>query len=194
MAKKIVILQGHPDPDEQRFGRALADRYRTAAVQAGHEVSVIDIASLDFPILRSQADWKNGTLPPALRQAQQDLFAADHLVILFPLWLGTMPALLKGFLEQVLRIDGPLNAPDKDHMYARPLANKSARIVVTMGMPAMVFRWFFQAHGVKSLERNILGFCGAGPIRRSLIGSVETNPRSRERWLEKLSELGRTGR
>jgi len=194
MGKKIAILQGHPDPDARRFVRALADRYRTAAIQAGHEVSVIDVAGLDFPILRSQADWKSGVLPQSLRHAQQDLFSADHLVVLFPLWLGTMPALLKAFFEQILRIDGPLNDANSEQLYAKPLAKKSVRIVVTMGMPAMVFRWFFQAHGVKCLERNILAFCGAGPIRRSLIGSIEADPRSRRRWLEKVSELGRAGR
>ena len=61
------------------------------------------MAQLDFPLLRSQHDWHHTPLPPTLVTAQQDILWAQHLVLLFPLWMGDMPALLKGFLEQVAR-------------------------------------------------------------------------------------------
>ena len=77
----------------------------------------------------------------------------------------------------------------------RLLKGKTARIVVTMGMPAFIYRWFYGAHSLKSLERNILGFCGIGPIKESLIGMVEAPDNTRrEKWLEKLRTLGREGR
>ncbi len=50
------------------------------------------------------------------------------------------------------------------------LAGKSACVVITMGMPAFIYRWYFGAHGLKNLKRNILGFCGVGPIKDTLIG------------------------
>ncbi|HSF48541.1 MAG TPA: NAD(P)H-dependent oxidoreductase, partial [Burkholderiales bacterium] len=75
------------------------------------------------------------------------------------------------------------------------LAGKSARVVVTMGMPAFVYRWYFGAHSLKSLERNILGFCGIGPIKESLIGMIEApNSARRQKWLAKMRQLGRDGR
>jgi putative NADPH-quinone reductase len=75
------------------------------------------------------------------------------------------------------------------------LTGRSARIIVTMGMPALVYRWYFGAHSLKSLERNILGFVGIGPIRETLIGMVEAcSAARREKWLEKLRALGRAGR
>src|SRR3546814_10287671 len=76
---------------------------------------------------------------------------ADHLVILYPLWLGDVPALLKGFLEQILR---PGFAIDEGStgMSAKLLTGRSARIIVTMGMPAPIYRLFFRAHSLKSLE------------------------------------------
>ena len=71
---------------------------------------------------------------------------------------------------------------------------KSARIVVTMGMPALVYRWYFGAHSLRSFERNILGFCGIGPIRATLIGNVEDcGAARRARWLEQLHALGGKG-
>ena len=72
--------------------------------------------------------------------------------------------------------------------------NPSARIVVTMGMPALVYRWYFGAHGLKSLERSILGFCGIGPCRESLFGMVETaSPAKRARWIAGMRKFGAAG-
>lgn len=64
-----------------------------------------------------------------------------------------------------------------------------------MSMPALFYRWYFRAHSLKSLERNILGFCGIGPITESLIGMIESpDNANRERWLAKMRALGRAGR
>jgi putative NADPH-quinone reductase len=197
MQRKITVVQGHPDPAGGHYGHALAQAYIDGARAAGHEVRSIAVAHLDFPLLRTQHEWKCGALPDCLREAQQDLYWAEHLVIFFPLWLGTLPALLKGFLEQVLRVGGSEGVGNGQE-FARPLTGKSARIVVTMGMPARAFRWYFFAQGLKLLERNILAFCGAGPIRGSLIGRVEGMGEgravARQKWLEKMQALGRAGR
>ena len=64
-----------------------------------------------------------------------------------------------------------------------------------MGMPALAYRWYFGAHGLKSLERSILGFCGIRPIRESLFGMVEAaDDRKRERWLATMRTHGRGAR
>ena len=152
----------------------------------------IDLARLEFPLLRTKEDWDNGAPPDAVRGAQDTIGWADHLVIFYPLWLGTMPALLKAFLEQAFR-PGFAIGQGGSGSWKKLLTGKSARVVVTMGMPALVYRWFFRAHSLKSLERNILGFVGIGPIRETLIGTVEASAASRERWLAKLRALGSRG-
>ena len=195
MPKHIVIIQGHPDPSEERFCHALAESYEAGAKQAGHEVRQITIARLDFPLLRTQEDFMSGSPPPEITAAQQDIAWADHLVIVYPLWLGTMPAMLKGFLEQVFRPDFAFQIGGSSTSWGKKLKGKSARVVITMGMPAVVYRWYFGAHSLKSLERNILGFCGIGPIRESLIGMIETKKGDRRRkWLERMVSYGGEGR
>jgi putative NADPH-quinone reductase len=87
----ILIIQGHPDAGSRHFGHALADAYADAAGEAGHEVRRIDVASVDFPLLRSQQEWEHGELPPSLAPAQEAIRWSSHIVILFPLWLGTCP-------------------------------------------------------------------------------------------------------
>ena len=75
------------------------------------------------------------------------------------------------------------------------LSRKSVRIVVTMGMPAFVYRFIYLAHSLKSLERNILGFCGIGPAKDTLIGMVEAiGDDKRRKWLRRLEKLGQEGR
>jgi hypothetical protein len=62
-ARRILIIQGHPDRDGDHFCHALGDRYDAGARAAGHEVRRVDVARLDFPILRSKKEWDAGTLP-----------------------------------------------------------------------------------------------------------------------------------
>ncbi|HKJ09291.1 MAG TPA: NAD(P)H-dependent oxidoreductase [Gammaproteobacteria bacterium] len=195
MGKHITVIQGHPDPAPTHFGHALADAYVRGAQQAGHEVMRIAVAPMNLPLLRDKDEWEKGPVPPPVRAAQQAIGRADHLVLVYPLWLGTMPAVLKGFLEQALRPGFAVGEPGSGKPWKRLLAGRSARIVVTMGMPALFYRWFFRAHSLKSLERNILGFCGVGPIRASLVGMVETaDDRRRRRWLARMEALGRRAR
>jgi len=191
-ASRILIIQGHPDPAGQHFCHALADSYGGAATAAAREIRRLDVARLDFPILRSKNDWDTGDVPPGVAQAQRDIAWAEHLVLIFPLWLGGMPALLKGFLEQVLRPGFAIGAAQGE-AGAKLLEGRSARVVVTMGMPAFVYRWYFGAHSIRSLERNILRFVGIAPVHRSLIGLVEAKSGWRERWLTALARLGRRG-
>src|SRR4051812_44338216 len=80
-AKKVTILQGHPDPKGGHFGHALADAYARGASEAGHEVRRIEVARLDFPLLQSQAQWNDGPPPAILREAQSSIAWADHLVV-----------------------------------------------------------------------------------------------------------------
>jgi len=191
---RITLIQGHPDPRGGHFGHALADAYLLAATDAAHEVKTIEVARLEFPLLRSAEDWKSGTPARAILEAQEAIAWAEHLVIVFPLWLGDMPALLKGFLEQALRPGFAIGAAGAGRMPKKLLKGRSARIVVTMGMPAFFYRLYYRSHSVKSLKRNILGFCGLSPARASIVGTVEGGKRgARELWLAKMGTFGRAG-
>ncbi|MGC2856685.1 NAD(P)H-dependent oxidoreductase [Novispirillum sp. DQ9] len=189
--RRILVVLGHPDPEPGHLCRALADAYAAGVREGGHGVETLDLSLLDIPLLRSQHAFEHAAAPDSLRAAQDALLAADHLVLVFPLWLGTMPALVKAFLEQVLR-------PGVAFEYLPGgatrllLKGKSARVVVTMGMPAPVYRWWFLAHGIRGLERNILGFVGYRPVKETLFGLVKAaTPQRRAKWLEEMRALGR---
>jgi putative NADPH-quinone reductase len=193
MTRRIVLIDGHPDPNPERFCHSLARAYSDAAGSAGHEVRYLALSGMDIPLLRSAGEWMDGTPAPAVRDAQDAIGWADHLVIVYPLWLGAMPALLKAFFEQAFR-PGFAIPRGTQGLSDGLLKGKSARIVVTMGMPAWIYRWFFRAHSLKSFERNILKFVGIGPIRETLIGNVEGSAEKRAGWLETMRSLGTAGR
>lgn len=190
MSRRVLIIQGHPDPDAARFCRALAAAYAAGAAASGHALREIDVARLAFPVLRTKAEWQEQAPAADIAAAQEAVLWAEHVVILYPLWLGGMPALLKAFLEQLARPGFAFPAGERG-LSKGALKGRSARIVVTMGMPALVYRWWFGAHSLKSLERNILGFVGLGPIRDTVIGSVEAMDAARRAaWLDTLRGLG----
>jgi len=150
VGKRILIINGHPDPSSERFCAALALAYATGARAAGHEVRSLTLGTMDVPFLSSKAEFESGLPSGLIRAAQEDIRWCEHLVIVFPLWLGAAPARLKAFLEQVLRqgfafevfefdspspfpvqqpgelpVDAALGALRKDHPDTRALLIKS---------------------------------------------------------------------
>jgi putative NADPH-quinone reductase len=192
--RTIAIIQGHPDPAGGHLCHALADSYAAGAAGVGHQIRRIELAAIDIPFLRAKAEFEGGPLPPSLAHAAEAIRAADHIVLIFPLWLGTMPALVKAFLEQVMR-PGIAFEYQKKGWPKKLLKGRSARVIVTMGMPALLYRWFYFGHALRSLKRNILSFAGIGPVRQSLFGMVEgAKPERVRRWLDRMRALGAGGR
>ena len=189
--QRILVLQGHPDPAGGHLCHALAEAYVEAAQLGGHDVRMIDAASLDIPLLRSAREWNEAPRPPGLRPVQEALTWCEHVLILFPLWMGDMPARLKALFEQVGRPGfafpkGKLGLGGK-----KALAGRSARLIVTMGMPAIVYRVLYRSHSVKALKRNLLGFIGFAPIHETLIGRVEdASTKTRAGWMKTMREWG----
>jgi len=101
-------------------------------------------------------------------------------------------ALLKGFLEHIFR-PGVAMEYREGGFPRRLLAGRSARIVVTMGMPVLLYRWYFGAYGLRGFERSMLRFAGIKPIRESLYGLTFADAKRRERWIEELRRHGGRG-
>jgi putative NADPH-quinone reductase len=190
--RRILVLNGHPDGRPERFAQGLADAYAEGAREAEMEVEILKLADLDLPPLKSRDEWEKGAAPPGVASLQAAITKADHLVIIYPLWLGSMPAALKAMFEQTFRPGFAMDTGERS-LWPGKLRGKSARIIVTMGMPAMIFRWFFLAHSLKSLERNILRFAGFAPVQSTIIGSVESSVADRLNWLSKIRAMGAQG-
>jgi len=190
MAKRILIIDGHPDADRSRLCHALADAYAKSARDSGGEVRLLTVAEAEFPVLRTAQDFATPPDAPAIKSARSDIAWADHLVFVFPLWLGGAPALLRAFLEQVARAG--FVAETDGRGIRQKLKGKSARLIVTMGMPALIYQLVFHAHGVKNIMQGVLGFGGIAPIHLTLFGAVETStPAAHATRLKRVAALAR---
>lgn len=190
--RNILVIDGHPDRMPGRFVHALAHAYAAGATAQGHSVRWIRLSEIDMPLLVSRDDWESEPVPEELRPAQEALEWAQHLAIFYPLWLGDMPAGLKALFEQILR-PGFAFRYGSGHRWIQGLSGRSARIVVTMGMPAIVYRLWYCALSVRLLRRNILAFVGIGPVRTTIIGNVEHSTGRNAEHLRRMVTLGGRG-
>ena len=190
--KRILVINGHPDPAATHLCAALAEAYGRGARAAGFEVSRLDVGALDFPLIRSLEDYKSGTVTEDMARAQEAVKHAQHLVFVFPIWFGSPPALLKGFFEQLLRYGFSWSSPQV--AMSSVLTGKSARLIVTMGMPTPVFRFLLGGHGLAGLEKGLFLVTGVNPVRHTRCGDAQADaPQTKARWLALAEDLGRRG-
>lgn len=189
--KNILILNGHPDAGNEHYCDAIVQKYTSAAYAAGHSVVTVNANDVEFDLLKTKKEFDNNPPVDAIVDIQNKMRWASHFVVVYPLWLGGMPALLKGLFEQLLRPGFAMSPGEPGKAFKKLLKGKSARIFVTMGMPGFVYKWFFRAHTLKSLKRNVLDFAGFKPVRSMVIGSVYAG--NEDGLKDALSEVSRLG-
>lgn len=192
MPKRLLVVHAHPDAGHGHFGDALVQHYAESAESAGHDVERLVPTEQSFPLLKSAREWREERPCADILAAQRALRNAEHVAFFFPLWMGDMPALLKAWIEQVMRPGFAFGEPE-GKFPEKGLSGRSARLVVTMGMPAFFYRAFYRAHSVHSFRRNILKFSGFKPVRLSLVGRVDGSERHRRKWLARMQKLGAGG-
>jgi len=195
MTRHVCIIQGHPDGparegEAPHYCHALADAYARGAEAAGAEVSRLDVSALHPDPLDTVAAYDEAPAG-AMEKAREAVAAADHLVIVFPLWLGGMPARLKAFFEQLARAEFVLGKSDGGWPEQK-LKGRSAHVIVTMGMPAIAYRVWFLNAGVSVLKRMVLGLAGVSPVRQTTIGGADgLSDAARRRHIERIERAGR---
>jgi putative NADPH-quinone reductase len=189
---KITIIVGHSQ--RQTLCEGLGEAYRRGAQGAGHDVKMFVLSDMKFDPILHEGYRREQPLEPDLQAAYDALAASDHWVFLFPLWLGDMPAILKGFLERVLQPDLIHRKGTAKAMNWRIFENKSARLIMTMGMPVSIYRLWYRPHALKLFRHNILHFIGVKPVRETLFGMVaDVSIDKRGGWLKEVEALGKEG-
>lgn len=184
---RIAIVVGHVWMGS--FCEALAESYARGARSGGHEVQVFVTAGMKFDPILHDGFSKVQALEPDLQAAHDAILAADHLVIIFPLWMGSLPAIMKGFLERVLQPD--LVEPYKTHKFPKLLRGKSVRVMITMGMPGIMYRCLYRAEALHVVRRNMRSV-GAKWVLSRLFGYIDgVGDKGRRRWLQEVEGMGR---
>jgi putative NADPH-quinone reductase len=187
--RKVFILMGNPDKDGT-LSSGLADTYEHAAQEAGHEVRRRNIGDLQFDPILHKGYRVIQDLEPDLKAVQDDIRWADHLVIVYPNWWGTMPALLKGFFDRAWLPAFAFRFRKNGFGWQRLLKGKTARVVVLSKTRPWMLRFLYGDY-TNEISRAILGFSGVS-VRLTTIGDSENpSPAYRARQERKVAALAR---
>ena len=187
--KKILIIQGNPDKNS--FCDALAESYKKGAIRTKADVKEIHVREIDFDPFLPFGYKKEVELEQGLIDSQHMIKWADHLVFVYPTWWGTMPALLKGFIDKVFLPGFGFQYRKGSVWWDKLLKGKSARLIVTMDTPPWYFRLFYGRPGHNAMKKSTLVFCGIKPVKISSIGPVKHSKKSKRiSWFTQVQKLG----
>lgn len=190
MNKRILVILGHPSKDS--FCAALAESYANGARSGGNEVKFIALSDLAFDPILHNGYAKVQELEPDLVAAQEAITWAEHIVFVYPIWWGAMPALLKGFIDRVFLPGFAFKFKEDSLFWDRLLSGRSAHLLVTMDTPPWYYRLIGRMPGHNQMKLSILEFTGIKPVRISDFGTVKSSSQQkREKWLSEASKLGR---
>jgi 1,4-dihydroxy-2-naphthoate polyprenyltransferase len=185
----VLVVLGHPRLDS--LCGALANAYCEGARAAGVELKRLNLADLEFdPHVRTPSPNQQA-LEDDLRSARSQVEWADHLVFVYPTWWGTVPALLKGFLDRILLPGFAFRTCEGGTGYEGLLQDRSAQLITTMDTPPLIHRLVYRQPGRNAMARATLGFCGIRPVRSLMFGPVRFSDQAqRETWLQRAHAEG----
>jgi len=187
--KKILIINGHPNPDSFNFG--IAESYKKGAETSGAIVESITIASLNFHPNLKFGYQKRTDLEPDLVESWEKIKRADHLVWVHPVWWGGLPAITKGFIDRLFLPGMAFQYRENSVWWDKLLKGKTAHIITTLDQPSWYYRFFYGRPSVNQLKKSTLEFCGVSPVKVSYIGIIKgSEEKQRKKWLEKVYNFG----
>jgi len=188
--KNITVILGHPDSTS--FCGALAEAYAKSAAEAGHAVRLFKLGDMRFdPVLRHGYHARQ-ELEPELKEVQEAIEWAGHLVFVYPIWWGSIPALLKGMFDRVFLPGYAFKYRKNSSLWDRLLAGRSAHVIATMDTPPWYYRFVYRMPGHHQMKRTILEFCGIKPVKVTSLGPVRfATLARRNKWLEQVGAYAR---
>lgn len=187
--KKILLINGHPDAES--FNYSLAEAYKKGAERSGAEIKEINIRDLKFNPNLQFGYRKRTDLEPDLLEAQDKLKWADHLVWIYPVWWGSVPAMMKGFLDRTLLPGFAFNKRENSLWWDKCFTGKTARIICTLDQPEWYYRLIYSSPSHHAMKRVTLNYIGIKRVRITAIGPIRlSKEKFRGKWLKKIESLG----
>jgi len=188
--KNILIINGHPNKNS--FNTALANAYKTGASTREVTIQEIHIAALNFNPNLEFGYTKRMELEPDLIDAWEKIKWADHLVWVHPVWWGSMPAKLKGFIDRVFLPGFAFKYRENSVWWDKLLTGKTAHIITTLDQPGWYYALVYGKPSINQLRKSTLQFCGVKPVKVTYVGIIKDAPESKRiQWLQRIESLGK---
>ncbi len=187
--RKILLILGTPKRDS--LCHALAEAYARGARARGHVVHELRLGELQFDPLLHEGYAQSQALEPDLLEAQRQIHWAEHLVFVYPVWWGGVPALLKGFFDRTFLPGFAFKYRNRSQLWDKLLSGRTADLLVTLDTPPWYFRWIYGAPAHRQMVRTTLGFCGIRTRRVSEFAPVRlADEARRQAWVARAEALG----
>ncbi len=187
--KNILIINGHPD--KESFNFALAKAYITGVQSSGAPFKTININALDFNPNLQYGYRKRTELEPDLLMAQEKLRWADHIVWIYPVWWGSVPAIMKGFIDRVFLPGFAFKKREGSVWWDKYFTGKTSRIICTLDQPSWYYRLINKSPSHYAMKKLTMQFIGVKSVKITTIGPLRlSTPSFRKKWLDKIERLG----
>jgi NAD(P)H dehydrogenase (quinone) len=189
---RISVILAHPDKGS--FNHAIAKTAAGELRRNGHDVSFHDLYEEGFdPVLPAGEIPAEAVLPHPIAAHCREIAAAEGIVIVHPNWWGQPPAILKGWIDRVIRPGVAYSFLEGDSGEGVPvglLRAKTAIVFNTANTPAEREQAAF-GDPLERIWRNcVFGLCGVDDVRREVFGVVVTSTEEqRNEWLDRVSAL-----
>jgi len=188
---KISVILGHPRRGS--FNHAIAETVVQTLKTNGHEVAFHDLYQEAFDPVLPDVELPKGAVVPALIMRHCDeIAAADGIVIVHPNWWGQPPAIVKGWIDRVIRPGVAYEFKEGDSGEGIPvglLRAKSALIFNTSNTEAQREQEVFGDPLERIWKDCIFGLCGVKQVNRRTFGvMVMSTEQQREAWLDEVRE------
>ncbi|KAA6473828.1 NAD(P)H-dependent oxidoreductase [Bacillus swezeyi] len=183
---QTAVIYAHPNPNS--FNGAILNQVVKALEDGKKSYTVIDLYKERFdPVLifneqKRRSEMKND---PETAKYRNIIKNADHLIFIYPLWWGRMPAILKGFIDRVFVSGEAYTYQGK--LPKGLLKARTASVYYTADAPGWYLRlWRRDADRITAKDA-ILKFCGVRQVRRMLFPSVKVSSGEiRKKWLDRV--------
>lgn len=187
---RIYVLLGHPD--ERSLCGAIADAYQEIALAAGHAVERQNLGALGFDPILHHGYKTIQELEPDLVRAQELVTWCEHWVIVYPIWWGSVPALLKGFFDRALYSGFAYRYHKDDPLWDGLLKGRSAHLFTTSDAPNLWTLFAYRNSDLGTVKHATLRFCGVRPVRVTRFGRIkDAKPERLQQHLETVRSEAR---
>lgn len=189
---KILVLVAHPDP--KSFNHAIASTVKNTLEQSGHSVDFHDLYEERFDALIPINEIQRNAELPAIVQCHCDAISeADGIVIIHPNWWGQPPAILKGWIDRVIRPGVAYEFVGDDGGEGVPVGLLKAASVIIFNTSNTETNREKDEFGdpLETIWKNcVFGLCGVTDFHRKMFNIVITSTEDeRIAWLKDASNL-----
>ena len=189
--KKIVVLCGHPDSDT--FTGGILDSYQASAEDAGHEVTRFNLGDMQFDPILHKGYKEIQHLEPDLIALQDAMRVADHIVIGYPNWWCTMPALLKGLIDRIWLPGFAFNFNKETKKIEQHLKGKTGRVYVLSGSHSPFKTWWKFGDYTNEIQYGIMDFAGIKTQVTTYGPCERVDDKCRAKWIKEVEAHGKKG-